>query len=449
MVNTGRLIGDARFRPQRPYGRAVKTHSVQPAQRVNPLPAMLALVGVLLPSEAQLFIGGAKFTPGRAAEIVLLLPAIFMLFGKGRRLLLCDLFAVAIAAWMAMAAIYVEGPGMLVRAAGGDILDFFGGYLVARGFFYGLPAVDTFVRILKYAAIVAVAFAIADTLSGRYLIHETISHLVGATSWPVVGFRKGWIRATSTFDHAILFGTFCAFVAIILLNAEKSWFGRVVFVSICILGIVLSWSSSALLAFLIGLGAYVFDRTMKHISARWTILWTGVGAAIVIAYLASNNLLSWLISHLTLDPQTGYYRIMIWNAANWYISNAPVFGYGYQMVNNDILDWSVDSVWLVAALRFGLPLVVFLFLANLAAFSPVKNQDPRLHRLSHAFTVVLLLFMFAGLTVHFWNFMWMFWGVCLGVRASLRELSLKMARQPRGEPGQIPLYVSFSSPRAR
>ena len=28
-----------------------------------------------------------------------------------------------------------------------------------------------------------------------------------------------------------------------------------------------------------------------------------------------------------------------------------------------------------------------------------------------------------GLTVHFWNYMWIFWGICLGVRASLREWS--------------------------
>jgi len=38
--------------------------------------------------------------------------------------------------------------------------------------------------------------------------------------------------------------------------------------------------------------------------------------------------------------------------------------------------------------------------------------------------LLLLVFMFSGLTVHFWNYMWMFWGVCLGVRASLREMSM-------------------------
>jgi len=30
-----------------------------------------------------------------------------------------------------------------------------------------------------------------------------------------------------------------------------------------------------------------------------------------------------------------------------------------------------------------------------------------------------------GLTVHYWNSIWMFWGVVLGIRASLGELCLE------------------------
>ena len=48
-----------------------------------------------------------------------------------------------------------------------------------------------------------------------------------------------------------------------------------------------------------------------------------------------------------------------------------------------------------------------------------------MNQMRHAFTLVLLMFMFTGLTVHFWKSMLMFWGLCLGIRASLRELAIK------------------------
>jgi hypothetical protein len=101
---------------------------------------------------------------------------------------------------------------------------------------------------------------------------------------------------------------------------------------------------------------------------------------------------------------------------------------------------TVDSIWLVFALRFGVPAVALLFLSNVSSFLPVKSARGRRNRnddapavsatdkymadMSMAFTTVLVMFMFIGLTVHFWNYMWIFWGICLGVRASLREWHL-------------------------
>ena len=110
---------------------------------------------------------------------------------------------------------------------------------------------------------------------------------------------------------------------------------------------------------------------------------------------------------LTLDPQTGFYRIWIWNAALVYIPQSPMVGYGHELIGNAILDASVNSIWLVYSLRFGIPMVVLLVLTNIAAFLPPKPSPVRdakgvhMARMSRAFTTVLLLFMFSGLTVHF------------------------------------------------
>ena len=137
---------------------------------------------------------------------------------------------------------------------------------------------------------------------------------------------------------------------------------------------------------------------------------------------------------------------MIWEVASDYINRAPFTGYAYALYNNNIIDGSVDAVWLVFSLRFGLPMAILFFLTNVAAFFPTRQRsrnginDSDLDRMKRAFTTVLLLFMFAGLTVHFWNYMLMFWGLCIGIRASMRELSIssrscrnyQLARLPTG-----------------
>ncbi len=103
---------------------------------------------------------------------------------------------------------------------------------------------------------------------------------------------------------------------------------------------------------------------------------------------------------------------------------------------------SVDSIWLVLPLRFGLPTIVFLGLANIAAILPTKTLpgmlDPFLERMRTAFTLVLILFSFVGLTVHYWNYIWIFWAICLGIRVSLREISLYPSVRPLPYPQPIP-----------
>jgi hypothetical protein len=401
-------------------------------RRANLSVALLALAGVILPSEVQISLAdGARFTPGRVAVTLLLFPALLALCRKGRRFISCDFLAFATATWMIVASLISVGEGAL-SAAGGDALDFLGGYLITRGFFFGRPALDTFIRVLKVLAVIAVILAMADRISGRLIVHETIAAIVHAPKWPETGSRDNIVRAASTFDHAILFGVFCALTAAILLYWEQSLLRRSLAVSICFLGCLLSLSSAAVMTFSMVLAAYTYDRLMRRHSWRWGAFWVVIGTLSFAFFVVAANPLSWVISHLTLDPQTGYFRMMIWDAALSYIAQAPLVGHAYGFVNNNIVDGSVDSIWLLHSLRFGVPMFILFFLTNVSAFFPSKREskngtdDDYMDRMRRAFTLVLLMFMFAGLTTHFWNYMLMFWGLCIGIRASLRELSIEM-----------------------
>jgi O-Antigen ligase len=407
------------------------------------LAALLTLAGIIIPTEVQFFIAGLRFSPGRISVIVLFLPALLVLFGKSRRLLLCDLFAFAIAGWMLVAGISTGGMIALSHATAGEALDFFGGYLIARAFFFGPLALTTFIRVLEAFAIVAILLGVADHMSGRLIVHDTIGSIVHASNLPVAGYRLNTVRAASTFDHEILFGVFCAVVAAILLYWEQSLLRWSLAISLCSLGCILSLSSAAVMALSMILIGYTYDRLMRRYSWRWTLAWAIAGVLILALILMANHPLNWIILHATFDPQSGYYRYLIWGTAIDYIARAPLTGYGYVRFNNQFLE-SVDSIWLIYSLRFGIPMAMLLLLTNIAAILPTKwksgyrKDDPYMDGMRRAFTFALLVFMFTGLTVHFWNFMWMFWGVCIGIRASLRELSIEIRGRSYRYPQRAP-----------
>jgi hypothetical protein len=431
VTNAGGTIGVQMPGRRRVHGRVPRNARVQsgsPAvRRANLLAAMFALAGVVVPAGLQISLGpGVTFTPGRIGAALLFFPAMLVLCKKGRHFVLCDFLAFATVAWMIVASIASAGESA-IATAGGDALDFLGGYLISRAYFFGRPALDTFIRVLKIFAIIVIILAMADTISGRPIVHNTI--VPWDETWLEGQMRNGWVRAMSTFDHPILFGVFCALTAAILLYWEKTLLRRSVSAGLCLLGCVLSLSSAALMAFSIILVAFTYDQLLRRYPWRWSAFWIIMGTLIFVVFVLAAHPLNWVLTHLTLDPQTGYFRMLIWDTALAYIAQSPVIGFAYHL-NNVILDNSVDCIWLVLSLRFGVPMFVLFFLTNVAAFFPSRRNfkvtgDVHIDQMHRAFTLVLLMFMFTGLTVHFWKSMLMFWGLCLGIRASLRELTIE------------------------
>ena len=97
---------------------------------------------------------------------------------------------------------------------------------------------------------------------------------------------------------------------------------------------------------------------------------------------------------------------------------------------------TVDAVWLVVSLTYGIPMVAFLLMTNLSTFAfngqdKFPNAKPHMHDMRTGFTLALVAFILIGLTVHFWNYVWIFWAINLGIRASFREQTvIASARAP-------------------
>jgi hypothetical protein len=403
-------------------------------------PIRLALIGIFTPKTLALSIGGLFFSPGRAVLALLFLPALgTLLSGIARRqraILSADLFMLALSVWMIGAALFQEHSTAEASLAtsGSEVLEILGAFLVGRAYVYGRAALESFTHALAVVVMIVTALAVLDTISGHAYIYDTTASWSGVRRFLAME-RLGIVRAQSTFDHPILFGAFEVVCAAIFLHARVS--RHLLYMSVAVFGIILSMSSAPLLAFVLMVGAFWYGKMLNNFPWRWKFFWAVVGAFIGAIFMLSNSPVGWIIDHLTFDAENGYFRLASWYASFDRIAQAPWIGFFKEKSGNDFLDSSVDCVWLVCALLYGLPTIALLLLANLASFwgtpprqRPSTDDDDFMRRMRMGFTAALAMFMLVGLTVHYWNAMWMFWGLCIGIRTSLQEHYLASAKQP-------------------
>jgi hypothetical protein len=404
--------------------------SLRPKQRSLPnaplpkWPIWLATVGIFLPNTIGV--------TGKYVVLPLFVLALVRFVSDGtRRWVPCDFFIFATGLWMVIAELSTTGSLSMTTAS--DVFAFIATYTVARTFVYGEQSLQAFIRAFKFITIALVLISTLDTLSGHFFINDAVSEALFGAARPIIHgagdiHRKllgiETIRATSTFDHPILYGSFCTFAAAIFFYSEKTVMSRAFYVSVCLVGVVLSISSAPLVGFAIVFAVYCYDHLLRQYTGRWKILWLAILGAVFVLVLLSNRPLGFLFDHFTFTPETGYYRVLIWDNAIEYIALAPLFGNQTAFLADEILGNSVDCVWLLLALAYGLPAVLLLFLGILAAClwsGPSHSRE--LRHSATGFSVALAMYVFLGLTVHFWASIWLFWGFCIGIRASLAEHS--------------------------
>ena len=287
----------------------------------NTFVAWLVLIGIAIPSSINIYLG--VFYPARIFIALLLLPALAELFRRGRRLGASDALVCTMAIWMLVAASQTDHSWSSTVAL---IVEFCGGYIVARAYFFGRPALETFVGVLKPITLVIIALAAFE-----HLTQHNIATLFGLPD-TTHEYRYGLLRASSTFPHPILYGTFCACAGAVFLYSERSFLGRISYGGLCFLGCVLAMSSAPLLAFMIVLSAYFYDRILGEYHWRWRLLVTIMCVFFAAVFMIANKPVSWLIANLTLDPSTGYFRVATWDTSLYYIGFSPYVGYGFASV---------------------------------------------------------------------------------------------------------------------
>ncbi|MDO9640846.1 MAG: O-antigen ligase domain-containing protein [Pseudotabrizicola sp.] len=399
----------------------IEATQVPVARASLPLPVILYLLAVVFPVVFNL--GPIVMTLVRIVLLIMVLPMLVGLFaGRFGKLIPTDGLFLAHLIWMILA-LAVTTPAQVITQSGSVGVEFIGGYLMGRCYIRDRASFLALCRWLVLLVLVSLPFALHETMTGRPLIVETIRSIPGLTSVAVVYAeqRMGLERVQLVFAHPIHYGLFCSVVFSMCFVALKDVFSfprRMISSFGIMLCGFLALSSGALLAVLLQIALIGWAATFARIRWRW---WLLVGlfvlAYAVIDIFSNRSPIRVFMSYATFSAHNAYWRGIIfeWGVKNILgdaAENIPAavwFGIGLN-------DWvrpvymysgSMDNFWLVTAIRYGVPGLIFLSLGMILVIFHVMRRrfdgDQALINIQRTWIFTMLGLSFTLTTVYVWS----------------------------------------------
>ena len=383
-------------------------------------PFILSLIAISLffPGEASFDLGGLRMTAIRTLLLLVAPGAIWRLLRTAIQrsyiFVWSDALVPVTSAWMFVGPITVDGFDKSIAYCGSSALEFFVPYMAARAFLRERGQAVALIRVLSIAIATTGLLAIIDEVTGRYLIRETFGTLFGTMNTDgLVDYahpeQRGFLlRVPSTLDHPILLGTVCVYG--LLLATVFRGFTRLYVLLGSATGLILAASSAPIVGTAMGFGCLIFERITRDVPRRWTLLAMSAAAPLILIMVVHPSPLSFFLNHLTIDPQTGYYRLLQWDCAGALVLDSPIIGLG---LSNDWADYchiakTIDLFWLREAMLYGIPGAVMIFLCFVTACLRPRtkfegsNLTEQERHLKFVLTTILGVTIWIGITVHFW-----------------------------------------------
>lgn len=369
----------------------------------------LYVAAILTPAEPM--IAGIRLTPYMLYLLVLGVPlALRFLQDESNRLTPADVFVVLYVLWLGLAIGAHYGPSRLVYVIN-QTVTLLGGYLVGRVLIRTAEDYERLFRYVLWGLILLFPFALLEFLTRDILLNELLGKLV--TVHPMAGdhSRLGFYRVQGVFENPILWGLFCSIaVANLYYVFPGKPLRRWSRVGLAAVMTFFSLSSAATISMGLQLALIGWDHVSRflRIWRHWIVLGLGAGLVFTVLQLAvPGGALGFVIENLAYDPGTGWGRTEILRYGGAEVLRHPVFGIGFS-------DWtrpwykspSVDNFWLLTAMRFGLPALVFLWLAIACHVLAIVRQpglSEAAARLRTGYVVAWAGLFFMLGTVHAWG----------------------------------------------
>lgn len=433
-------------------GRASAYRVVKDGGLLKIAPVIVLVLALMMPPEVRVDFAGQNFYSYRLAWLTVFPWALFKLLRGEFNWRVHDLLLVAGSGWIVFSLVMIYGIERGLPSGLGVALDLIVPYFIAR---VSISNFQDLRRALVMLAPVFFVFAVLLPLEAylqNRFIRDTAAALFGGLGASEYGMgsafviatdtRYGLLRAMGPFSHPILAGIFFAsLLPLYYWSGIKGWPRLLGLSAGCFA--VFTLSSAAYLALVMFgiMAAYDFVRR-RVIFLSWPLFTVSAASLALILHIISENGLISVLIRFTLTPQTGYYRLLIWEFGTASVERNPLFGIGYEQF--DALAWmgdSIDAHWLNLAVRHGLPPAILLIALSFAVIWACARMASRVPEPDSSMliglAVTLVIFVIVAFSVAYFGGMLIWFVMILGIASSVcaqrskgSELRPRLVRVP-------------------
>lgn len=381
--------------------------------------SILVILAVVMPPGVGFAIGGLVLNPMRMLAIFMLF---FMLkeYSEIPRLRSkMDIF-VYLHLLFVVAAIGVNhGFGRAIESGGVYVLELLPFYLFGKGLLAKPERLIYFLKVIFASVLILIPFAVFETLTSFNIYYD----LFNVPYYIVDAPRFGLDRASVTLPHPILFGLYISMFSGFFLIVFG---GKVKRYLLYFAGVFTSLSSAPFLSLMAQWSLLIWRKFFQSYeqSFKRLLIFMAVGY-VLLDIVIKRPVLHLVIEIIAFNPQTAWYRLAIWEYGSENVEANPWFGIGFS-------DWvrpgwmvsdSVDNFWLLTAMRYGLPALIFLLLPILLTLYRIMNSKV-LYYQKAGWIVSMIGILIVGATVHFWMGVFSLFIIMIGIGVGLKEFKV-------------------------
>lgn len=403
---------------------------------------ILFIASIFVPVEFHQMLGSLRIEPYR---VVLALSLVYSLINFRKILEQADLIDILLFALLLLtfaSFLYNHNLQKALESTGIYAIETLGAFYLAR-LWITTPKRFYNVNIAFIVILVAIfGFGVYESFNHHRILHEWAKAITGHDSldyrlYTHYYVRLGILRATNVFSHPILYGTIAAlFFPFMMLLMYFTFKKRYLISNVILFSTMMLTLSSAPLLSLIFQGLSSIVVKFWNGSQRFWLAFgfIGIAAAMFLQIFSNRGFFGILVSYLTFNPVTGYYRMLQWKYSMNDIKDNLLFGIAHHDWSRPAwLTESIDSFWLLLVLQHGIIAGILLFFASFYAVFYFLNRLYLHHSYTRwmitswilAFTAMILI----GFTVDFYGKlqpMYFFFLGAIGWARYHREINQKM-----------------------
>jgi hypothetical protein len=338
-----------------------------PRQAASILPVYVAATLaylLLLPPQLNLSIAGSAMPPYR---FLLIGASLWLVLGALRRDLRWhwpDLLIIATVSWICLAMANSSPWETALTGSIAHLVDIGLAYFFARAALRSLRDLRMFLILLLPGLVLVGAALVLESVTKTHIIQGLFSQLTGRPIGYGSDFRLGLMRAQGPFPHPILAGIFfSSFLPIYWLAGFKLWprlLGALA--AVCSMFTISSAAILSLFATIVLLAYNWLGKRFANLS--WSLFF-GLTCLLLFAaeFGTQSGLFRLFARFASLNADSSYTRILIWEYGSRNVARHPWFGIGYaEWERAAWMGTSIDNYWMLLAVRFGVlpPLLIAL-----------------------------------------------------------------------------------------